>query len=188
MYPLIPQNQLILTDTVAQDSEYRGLRIVRFQSNAEDNGRYQRNQYQFQHQPEKYTVLTASLCRKGAPERYRVVAIIHPTLKMFIDLVKYDPANPPIDDYDAQGMIQAHKRTQSDFIGQKKANTADFKQYLLEGVRDRRTLYLPMITGWQAKSVFDKTVFVAMDENDPNALYGSLYLPKAPIMQADGQT
>jgi hypothetical protein len=44
------------------------------------------------------------------------------------------------------------------------------------------------VTGWQSRKVFDKTVFVAFDESDPNAMYGQLYLPKAPVMQADGQT
>jgi hypothetical protein len=184
----IPAQTIIPTEVVLQDAAYKGLRLVRYQTNESDRNNYHANRYQFQHEPADYTVLKAVLCRKGAEGKYRLVATIHPGLKLFTDLVRYDPANPPFDDYDAQGMIQAHERTQSDFKGQKAQNRVDFAHYILEGVRSNRTLYLPVIAGWQSTKVFDKTVFVAFDESDPNAMYGEIYLPKAPIMQADGQT
>jgi hypothetical protein len=85
-------------------------------------------------------------------------------------------------------MKEAHEKTQSDFKGQKANNKELFKNYLLQGIKGERKLYLPTISGWQSVTVFPKTVFIAFDEGDPNALYGHLYLPKSPIMQADGQT
>jgi DNA-sulfur modification-associated len=190
VFPTFPQSQVILTDMIPPDPKFRGLRIVHYQSKEEDAGHYLSNHYQFQHQPADYTMLPAVLCRKGfwGSDKFRVVSIVHPHLKLFTSIVQYNPAEPPDDNYEAQGMQQAHQRTQSDFKGQKKANTLDFKNYILEGIQGNRTLYLPTITGWQSNKVLDRTVFVAMDESDPNAMYGHLYLPKKPVMQADGQT
>ena len=85
-------------------------------------------------------------------------------------------------------MIEGYKQTQSDFQGQKKQNTQDFKNYILEGIAGHRALYLPVISGWQFTLSFERTIFVAFDEENPHAMYGELYLPKDPIMQADGQT
>lgn len=190
MFPTFPQTQVIFTDDIQKDSKFRGLRVVHYQLNSVDADNYRSNRYQFQHQPADYTMLPGVLCRKGVlgSEKFRVVAIVNPHLKLFTDIVKYNPAEPPPDDYEAQGMKKAHDRTQSDFKGQKKSNVLDFKNYILEGVQGNRTLYLPTITGWQSEKVLDRTVFVAMDESNPNAMYGHLYLPKKPIMQADGQT
>ncbi|MGF6947885.1 hypothetical protein QF028_000378 [Neobacillus sp. B4I6] len=185
---IIPQNNIITNDKVPQDPEYKNLRIVRYQSDRNAQNNYNGRTYQFQHEYADYTVLKTTISRKGGSKNYRLVASVHPNLKTFVDIVRYDPADPPIDDYYALGMKIAHDQTQSDFKGQKKQNALDFKNYLLEGIRGHRTLYLPPITGWQAKSVFDKTIFVSFDESDPNAMYGELYLPKRPIMQADGQT
>jgi hypothetical protein len=112
----------------------------------------------------------------------------HPTLQAFVDLVRYYPSNPPPADYQALGMKEMHDRTQSDFKGQKATNKVDFRDYLLEGIRGDRTLFLPTISGWQSATVFPQTVFVALDETNPNALYGFVWLPRAPIMQSDGQT
>jgi hypothetical protein len=187
-FPFLPQQQIIDREQVAQDPEYKGLRILRCGTDSAAREHYTQKHYKFQHEPGDYTVLNTTLCRKGAKGRYRIVALVHPSMKVFREIVKYDPSDPPIDDYDAQGMKEAHNRTQSDFKGQKKANTIDFRNYLLEGIKGNRTLYLPTVTGWQSRKVFDKTVFVAFDESDPNAMYGQLYLPKAPVMQADGQT
>src|ERR1700685_1358108 len=64
----------------------------------------------------------------------------------------------------------------------------NFREYLQESVNGMRIPYLPVISGWQTKAAMAKTVFVAFDEDDADALYGLLYLPKLPIMQADGQT
>jgi len=185
--------QVILTDSIPQDPEYQGLRIVHVQSDGDAAEAFAANRYEFQHQPADYTPIKATLCRKGViglgqPQKERVVALLHPTLKMFTDLVRYDPANPPAEDYHALQMKDAHEKTQSDFKGQKATNRDLFRNYILEGITGGRPLFLPVISGWQSRAVFDRTVFVAFDEEDPNALYGLIYLPKSPIMQADGQT
>jgi hypothetical protein len=137
-------------------------------------------------------MVRATLTRKGMVDSQsahtRISVHTHPTLKQFRDMVQYDPSNPPPDNYDALGMKEAHDQTQSDFKGQKQLNKDLFKNYLLESIMGSRTAYLPSISGWQTKSSLARTVFVAFDEEDPDALYGLLYLPKSPIMQADGQT
>lgn len=184
---------LVPLTKIQQDPDYQGLRIVRCQSNPSDAERFNGLQYEFQHQTADYTPLKATLCRKGAlglgsANKERLVTVIHPNLKTFTDIVRYDPSNPPAEDYDALNMKAAHDKTQSDFKGQKAANKDLFKAYVLEGVAGNRTMYLPMISGWQSEKVFPNTVFVAFDEEDANAMYGLLFLPKSPIMQADGQT
>src|SRR5690348_12859675 len=109
MFPTFPQTQVILTEKVSPDPTFNNLRIVRYQSNSADADHYRSNLYQFQHQPAEYTVLPAVLCRKGfvSSQKFRVVATVHLSLKSFVDVVKYNPAEPPIDDYEAQGMKQA---------------------------------------------------------------------------------
>lgn len=187
-------SQLVKNDDIPRDPMYQNLRIVRAQSDEQARDCLANNKYQFQHQSADYTILKATLCLKGVvdpriQERdQRLVAIVHPTLKTFTDIVRYDPSNPPTENWEALQMAQAHEQTQSDFAGQKKTNRELFKSYLLEGVRGERPLFLPTISGWQSVAVFPQTVFVAFDEEDSAALYGLLYLPKSPIMQADGQT
>ena len=191
-------SNLINNESIAPDSDYEGLRIVRAQSDHKAYENFISNRYQFQHQAADYTVLKATLCLKGVvdarvdPSKRRVVAIVHPTLKTFADIVRYDPGAAPgeglSDNYEKYQMSEAHHQTQSDFKGQKKVNRDLFKEYILEGIRGQRPLFLPVISGWQSITVFPKTIFVAFDEEDPTALYGQLYLPKSPIMQADGQT
>ncbi|WP_129727947.1 DNA sulfur modification protein DndB [Ectobacillus funiculus] len=185
---LIPNQSKITNDQIQQDPNYKNLRIVRYASNEQDRSNYTNRTYKFQHDHADYTVIKATLCRKGAEKIYRLVAIVHPTMKQFVDIIKYDPSNPPTDDYLAHGMIEAHEQTQSDFQGQKKQNALDFRNYILEGIAGHRTLYLPTVTGWQSTLSFEKTIFVTFDEENPNAMYGELYLPKDPVMQADGQT
>lgn len=187
--PSIPQQlELIENRDIQQEKDYQDLRIIRCQTDQKANENFMTRRYQFQYEWADRTELRCVLSRKGTPKGYRLVATVHPSMKLFLEAVKYDPANPPLDDYDAQGMRQAHERTQSDFRGQKQANTRDFTNYILEGIQGNRVLYLPSITGWQSKKAFERTIFVAFDEADPNAMYGLIYLPKAPIMQADGQT
>ena len=186
---LLPE--VVKTTDIPQDTDYCGLRVVRFQSNAEDQKNFTNSQYQFQSPHESSIRIPAIISRKGflgKGGRPRIVATIHPNLQLFVDMVKYDPSCPPIDNYNALGMKQMHERTQSDFKGQKSKNKNDFADYILEGVRGDRTLFLPTISGWQSEKVFEKTVFVAFDETDPNSMYGLIYLPNSPIMQADGQT
>ncbi|EGQ5295947.1 hypothetical protein RYR42_001932 [Edwardsiella piscicida] len=182
---------VIHTKTIEKDINFQGLRIVRTQSDPLANNNFNNNGYEFQSATAEYVRLIATVSRKGfiGPKgQSRIVATIHPTLRKFTDLVRYDPSNPPPDDYNALGMKEMHDRTQSDFKGQKAQNKMDFRDYILEGIRGDRPLSLPTISGWQSETVFDKTVFVAFDESDPNVLYGYIYLPKSPVMQADGQT
>lgn len=183
--------QIIHTDEIPPDPQYGGLRLLHAQSEATVEQRLRTGAYEFQSSSAGYTALNATLSRKGfvGPKgRQRIVVTLHLTLQAFVDLVKYDPSNPPPHDYNALGMKEMHDRTQSDFKGQKAANKNDFRDYLLEGIRGDRTLFLPTISGWQSSTVFEKTVFAALDETNPHALYGMIYLPKSPIMQADGQT
>lgn len=189
--PFIPTTTLVPTDQIPQDPQYKDLRIIRFQSNENDRNAYSNRRYAFQHDIGQHNVVKAVLTRKGVvadPKHVRIAAFMHPTLKAFIDLVRYDPANPPKEAYGAHGMIDAHKQTQADFKGQKQQNRDLFKTYILEGYQGTRSLYLPVVSGWQSSKSFEKTIFVAFDESDPDALYGELYLPKDPIMQSDGQT
>ena len=196
MLPSIPttSSHLIRNEDIPADPMYQGLRIVRYQNDENARDAFTSNRYQFQHQHGDYTILKATLCLKGVVNArvresdQRLAAVVHPTLKMFADIVRYDPSNPPTENWPALQMAEAHQQTQSDFQGQKKANRDLFKNYLLEGIRGERPLFLPMISGWQSVAVFPQTIFVAFDEEDPAALYGLLYLPKSPIMQSDGQT
>ena len=162
--------------------------MLHLQNDAVAQARYADKQFQCQVDFDKYTFTRATLTRKGAPSDYRICATLHLPMGKLIEIVKYDPANPLAADYQAQGMREAHERTQSDFKGQKKENTVDYADYLLEGLRGERQLNLPTVSGWQAKGVFPDTVFAAWDESDPSAMYGDLYIPKAPIMESDGQT
>ena len=185
----VPINDSIIqNDSIPTDKNYQDIKIIRCQSNPEELENFRANRYQFQHEPTERTPFKCVLSRKGFEPNYRIIATVHPSMKLFLDLVKYDPSDPKPDDYNALGMKKAHDSTQQDFKGQKKANTVDFANYIIEGIKGERNLYLPIINGWQSKNVFKKTIFVAFDEENENAMYGILYLPKAPIMQADGQT
>jgi hypothetical protein len=188
--PEIPaHDKLIPIGDLSEDPKFKGLRIVRYQSDSTARTAYSTQRFEFQHEPQKRHEITgATLALKGASSKYRLVATVHPTLHQFVDIVKYDPANPPTEDYDAIGMKEAHDETQSDFRNAKAKNLDDYKHYNVEALRGERVAYLPTITGWQSSEVFADTVFVALDENNPLALYGILYLPKKPIMQSDGQT
>lgn len=191
MIPAIPTNQIIATEAIAGDPGYHGLKIIHAQSDPLTAKNYTDRAYRFQHETD-YTVIRATLTRKGMVDptssHMRISVHSHPTLKQFRDMVQYDPSDPAPNNYYALGMQEAHDQTQSDFKGQKQTNKELFKNYLLESVTGSRTAYLPVISGWQTKTSFGRTVFVAFDEEDPDALYGILYLPKDPIMQADGQT
>lgn len=187
----MPKIEIIPTQDIKKNMSYKGLRIVHCDSDKKDLENFQNKRYQFM-QDTDYNIQRGILTRKGfvsEQNRYRLVALLNPNLKDFVNLVKYDPRNPPSgENYEALGMIEAHEQTQSDFKGAKKTNTDNFKEYLVEAIYNQRTPYLPAITGWQGMLTFERTVFVAFDEECPNAMYGFLYLPKSPIMQADGQT
>ncbi|APG86992.1 hypothetical protein SAMCCGM7_pB0277 (plasmid) [Sinorhizobium americanum CCGM7] len=183
--------QIIHTDSIPHDPDYGGLRILRVQNDPQALKAMQTGAYEFQSPAAGYSNVNGILSRKGfigKGGQSRVAVTLNISLQTFVDLVKYDPSNPPPQDYNALGMKEMHDRTQSDFKGQKAANKVDFRDYLLEGIRGDRTLFLPTVSGWQSSKVFDKTIFVVLDETNPHGLYGLVYLPKAPIMQADGQT
>ncbi|MDX6677767.1 MAG: hypothetical protein QOE31_1819, partial [Solirubrobacteraceae bacterium] len=188
--PFIPaQKKLLPSHDIPGDPAFKGLKIVRCQSDEESRRRFADSEYEFQHElAKRHEVPGVTLALKGAPATYRLVAMMHTTLRQFIDIVRYNPAQPPLEDYDALEMQGAHEQTQSDFKNQKLKNLEDFKQYNIEAMRGERVAYLPPISGWQSTAVFDDTIFVAFDETNPLALYGTLYLPKKPVMQSDGQT
>lgn len=187
--PFIPQTKLIPNSQIAQDPKFGGLRIVRCQTDDTARNAYSRKEYEFQHEHAKRHVIDGVVVSlKGSAERYRIAAMMHPTLRQFTDIVRYDPSDPPLEDYEAVGMNEAHGQTQQDFKGAKKENLANFKQYLVEAVRGDRTAYLPPVSGWQSSEVFADTIFAVYDESNPMAMYGTLYLPKKPVMQSDGQT
>jgi hypothetical protein len=186
--PNIPQYGYIKIDEIPKDPKYQYLRVVYYNKNLEDKRNYDQGRYDFMQNTSLYNTIKVMLCRKGAKDSYRIVADAHLNMQQFRQIVMYDPSDPVVDDYEAQGMRIAHEQTQSDFKGQKRANMIDYKNYILEGIKGERTIYLPTISGWQSKKWFDMTVFVAFDDSNDDALYGILYLPKKPIMQSDGQT
>ncbi|MGA5203408.1 DNA sulfur modification protein DndB [Streptomyces variegatus] len=190
--PFITQQKLIDTEGIPEDEKYGGLRILRVNSDAEARDNFDQHRYRFQHEGEKRHAIRGTLCLKGAAGGYRICATLHPSLRQFTDLVRYNPSDPPRTvDFEAMGMRNAHLKTQSDFKGAKSNNRSDFCRYILEAVRGERIAYLPTVTGWQSVEAFEEDpqpIFVAFDEANPAAMYGELYLPKRPIMQADGQT
>jgi len=188
--PSIPKKSaLIATDDIPRDTDFGGLKLLRYQTDDAARSQYANSAYEFQHESAKrHEISGVTLALKGAKSRYRLVAMMHPSLRQFIDIVKYDPARPPLEDYDAMSMQEAHDQTQADFKNQKLKNLDDFKHYNVEALRGERVAYLPPISGWQSKAVFEDVIFVAFDESNPLALYGTLYLPKKPVMQSDGQT
>lgn len=187
--PLIPRETLIRTEEIPADERFGGLRIVRCQSDANAMEAYRASRYEFQNEhARRHVIHGAVLAVKGDSQNYRIAAMTHLTLSQFIDVVKYDPSHPPIEDYEAIGMHKSHEQTQQDFKGAKKENLANFRQYILESIIGERTAYLPPVSGWQQKQFFGDTIFVAFDEANEYALYGTLYLPKKPVMQSDGQT
>jgi hypothetical protein len=187
--PLIPQAQLIPNDKISTDPDYGGLKVVRYQNDQDAREAYLASRYEFQHEQAKRNIIPGVvLSRSSAYPHHRITAMMHLSLRQFIDFVRYDPSNPPLDDFEALGMNDAHHQTQQDFKGAKKDKLANYKQYLIEAIRGDRVAYLPPVTGWQSSATFGDTIFVAVDESNPAALYGVLYLPKKPIMQADGQT
>ncbi|MFF4625742.1 hypothetical protein [Nonomuraea jabiensis] len=187
--PMIPQTKLVPNDKIVGDPSFHSLKIVRYQSDEDARSTYDANRYEFQHELAKRHIIPgAVLALKGAYPNYRLTAMLHPTLRQFIEIVRYDPSTPPVEDYEALGMKAAHDQTQQDFRGAKKENLNNFKQYNIEAIRGDRVAYLPPVSGWQSSEVFQDTIFVALDESNPLALYGILYLPKKPVMQSDGQT
>jgi hypothetical protein len=190
MIPQITPKHILPTSKVPCEDDYKSLHILRVQTNKDHLKNYEEHSYQFMHDTDYYPI-TGTLTRKGNvvhSDFMRLAFFAHLSLQKFVDIVQYDPSDPPRKDYNALQMIDSHEKTQADFKGQKTKNKNDFENYLVEAVTDQRTAYLPIVAGWQSVAAFERTVFVAYDESDPNAMYGVLYLPKLPIMQSDGQT
>ncbi|MGQ4620027.1 hypothetical protein [Nocardia sp. R7R-8] len=187
--PMIPQTKLIPHEDIPSDPLFKGLKIVRYQSDEAARRAYDGNRYDFQHELEKrHMIRGVTLALKGAETDYRISATMHPTLRQFVEIVRYDPSVEHLEDFDAVEMRDAHRQTQQDFKGAKRDNLAFFKNYVVEAIRGDRAAYLPTVSGWQPRSVFTDTIFVALDESNPRVLYGWLFLPKSPVLQADGQT
>src|SRR4051794_10789899 len=58
----------------------------------------------------------------GASARPRPVASLNLDLIQFDEVVRYDPAHPPPDEWFVQQMVAYHEKTQADFEGAKKRN------------------------------------------------------------------
>ncbi len=185
--PKLTVDTLIETDEISRDPQFKGLRIIRADQDGQAYTNLEQKRYAVQHQT-GYTELYGILALKGAEDTYRVTLTLHPTMSQFCKLVKYDPSDPPAENYQALQMAELHKLTQSDFRGEKKANLGNYKDYIVEAMRGPHVAYLPTIAGWQTRTAFDGTVFAALHELAPGVLYGLVFLPDKPIMQADGQT
>ncbi|MBA6295970.1 DNA sulfur modification protein DndB [Colwellia sp. MB02u-9] len=181
--------EIIKNIDIPENEHFMGLKYLDYN---EDQVRkaFDDNRYEFLTRHDHYTV-TGQLSLKGNvknKEGKRLSIISAMNLQNFTTTVSYDPSNPPIENYDALGMIDAHEKTQSDFKGAKKTNKQDFASYIVEGMRNDRDIHLPVISGWQTDEVFCDTIFVVYHQVDVNTAYGCLYIPKKPIMQSDGQT
>ena len=100
--PLIPQTQLIPDHKINTDPGYGGLKIVRYQSDEEARGAYLANRYEFQHEQAKRNMIPGVvLSRSGAYPHHRITAMMHLSLRQFADFVRYDPSNPPLEDFEA---------------------------------------------------------------------------------------
>lgn len=186
-----PQSSNIISNaSLPEYEDFFGIKYLNY-SDPEVQKNYIDRRYEFQKNPEQYIEIHGQLSLKGnvANVEGKRLSIISPmSLKKFVDTVKYDPANPPLDNYEAIGMREAHEKTQSDFKGAKKTNRLDFINYLMEGVRKERDIHLPVVSGWQSSDVFSDAIFVIYHQVESHIVYGCLYLPKKPIMQSDGQT
>lgn len=184
------QVELIKNIELPEKEAFFSLKYLNF-NDAEVRQNYEARRYEFQRSPEMYYEVLGQLSLKGNTKNQdgkRLSIISTMTLRKFTSTVAYDPSNPPTENYDVIGMNEAHEKTQADFKGAKKANRADFVNYLLEGMRKERQIHLPVISGWQSSEVFNDSIFVAYHESDANTAYGCLYIPRKPIMQSDGQT
>jgi hypothetical protein len=187
--PSIPRPQLIPDEQLPRDPAFMNLALLRHDKDQSVQDNWLNNRYEFlQRQEKRHFIKGAVLSLKGAAGTYRLAATIHGTLAQLKEIIRYDPSQPPGDDFEAIGMQKAHLNTQADFKNAKSANLDNFRDYLVESMRGERTAFLPVISGWQSDKVFPETIFVAFDEITPYTFYGNLYLPKAPIMQSDGQT
>ena len=183
--------KIIPNDQITQYSQLRDIRFVDYGGSEKDRANYDARLYQFQNEGEEYNELVGILSLKGniaSEEHKRLSFVTTIPLKKFTDVVRYDPSAPPIDDYHALDMVVAHEKTQSDFKGAKAANKELFMQYLVEGLHEERTLYLPVISAWQSIKQFPKTIFVAYDSTSSTSMYGRLFIPQGPLMESDGQT
>lgn len=190
MFAAPGQSETISNEELPDHPLFFGIKYLDY-SDKKVQKNYSERLYEFQRNPELYTEVHGQLSIKGNmnnDEGKRLSIISTMSLGKFVNLVKYDPANPPLDNYESLGMLEAHQKTQSDFKGAKKTNRLDFINYLQEGIRRERDIHLPVISGWQSSDVFSDAIFVIYHQVDSHTAYGCLYLPRKPIMQSDGQT
>jgi len=185
--PTLARKTIISTSSLPLDKIFK-IRLVRADLDSKAHEDLEAGNYECQHLENDYTAHFCTLGALGDEENARSVASLTLTLASVMDVIRYNPANPPIDEYVAQEMMEAHKESQSDFKGAKKLNLTDFRTYGEESLRGERRANLPEITGWQATKVAAETVFFVLHEIDPCTLYGKLYLRRKAIMQSDGQT
>ena len=190
MYIPDKDDQLIKNNQIPTEEKFGGLKILNL-NDKEVNSNYTNRKYEYLHNLNQFNEMIGILSVLGntaKDSRRRVVFNAILNLKDFVQIIKYDPSADPIDDFMALGMHQSHARTQSDFKGAKAKNKNNYVQYLMEGVQELRTIYLPPISGWQSEVSFQDTIFEAFDVSNKDFYYGKIYLPKHPIMQSDGQT
>lgn len=191
---LIPKeklNNLIPSEKIMTNVNLSGIKFLDYENDIKVRNSIENKEYEFLYNTDEYHELIGVLSKKGnssSKKNSRISIITSIPLKKFTDIVIYDPAHPPINNYKSIDMHEAHSRTQSDFKGAKLKNRDDFCNYLLEGLRDERELHLPIINGWQSSSSFHKVIFISYHQSDKNCFYGKIYIPKLPIMQSDGQT
>jgi hypothetical protein len=131
----------------------------------------------------------ATLTLVGSKTRPRSVASLSLDLRQFDEVVRYNPADPPLDYTGAKTFQKYNEKTQSDFAGAKKRNLIDYTMYGIEALRGERKANLPEINGWCDVDTSERSLFVVLHSPDPDVFYGALFLPSLdPIMQSDGQT
>lgn len=136
-----------------------------------------------------YTAHYCQLSLIGSGASPRPVASLNLNLVQFEEVVRYNPAEPPSDEYFAQQMLGYHDRTQSDFDGAKRRNLRDYTVYGLESLMGERRANIPEINGWCDIETSSKALFVVLHAPEPHTFYGQLFLPSLdPVMQSDGQT
>ena len=155
--PKITSTVLIKTSTIPKDPKFLELRIIHVEESVDVAKDFNANKYEVQHDITKRAVwgtlsLRGSNKGPGTTLGYRLVFTpANLTLHEFTKLIKYDPKNPPKEDFEAIGMMKAHLQTQSDFKGAKKGNLADFRDYMVEAMLGHRIAYLPPVAAWQGR-------------------------------------
>ncbi|MDQ3933701.1 MAG: hypothetical protein M3340_03625 [Actinomycetota bacterium] len=178
--------KLVRTDAFAVDPKFK-IRIARADEDEELRNALWAGHFEVQ--AGGYTAHHCQLYLVGAGAQPRSVASLNLDLIQFEEVVRYNPAAPPADEFFAKQMLDYHARTQADFEGAKKRNLIDYTAYGLEALRGERKANIPEINGWFDVEASKDTLFVVLHAPEPDVFYGQLFLPSVnPVMQADGQT